>query len=65
MLSFYTAGPLASILIYKFGYRVAILIGGLIGAGGLIICSEAYSILTVFLSYGALAGEWCISLRIL
>ncbi len=50
--------PVGSIMIHKFGHRVTMLIGGVIAALGLFICSFAPNIYIVLVSFG-ISGEFC------
>ena len=51
------SGPLASLLIGRYGCSVTILLGGLLSSLGLLGSAYAANLYMVFASYGAVSGE--------
>lgn len=50
------AGPVASVVVNRFGYRISTVIGSLMSATGLIISAFTSNVATLYFSYGVLGG---------
>uniref|UniRef100_A0A8C2EYH9 Solute carrier family 16 member 8 n=1 Tax=Cyprinus carpio TaxID=7962 RepID=A0A8C2EYH9_CYPCA len=52
----YGSGPIASIMVNKFGCRRVMLVGGLLASGGMIIASFTTNIIQLYLTAGVITG---------
>ena len=50
-------GPVSSILSNRFGWRVPMMLGGLIATIGTFLASMAQNLMQIMFSYGVIAGQ--------